>query len=387
MFDKILVANRGEIACRVMRTARRLGIATVAVFSEADRNALHLQFADEVVGIGPAASRESYLAVDRIVEACLKVGASAVHPGYGFLAENADFCERLEGEGITFIGPRAESIRTMGDKIAAKAVAQRAGVSVIPGSDLVPEDEDAACRLAAEIGYPVMLKAAAGGGGKGMRTARDEAQLRGAFGPCRNEARSSFGDDRVFVEKFVEDPRHIEFQVLGDAFGNVVHLWERDCSIQRRHQKVIEEAPSPRLDQGTREAMGAQAVALAKAAGYQSAGTVEFVVDRGRRVLLPRDEHPHPGRAPRHRDDHGGGPCRGHDPRRRGRAAAVHPGGHPLRRLGARVPYQRGGPVPQLPALDGAAGAVHPAARDRGRACGWTRASRRADACRRTTTR
>jgi propionyl-CoA carboxylase alpha chain len=277
-FDKILVANRGEIACRVMRTARRLGIATVAVFSEADRNALHLQFADEVVGIGPAASRESYLAVDRIVEACLKTGASAVHPGYGFLAENADFCERLEGAGITFIGPRAESIRTMGDKIAAKAVAHRAGVSVIPGSDLVPEDEAAACRLAAEIGYPVMLKAAGGGGGKGMRTARDESQLREAFGPCRNEARSSFGDDRVFVEKFVEDPRHIEFQVLGDAFGNVVHLWERDCSIQRRHQKVIEEAPSPRLDQEMREAMGAQAVALAEAAGYQSAGTVEFLV-------------------------------------------------------------------------------------------------------------
>jgi propionyl-CoA carboxylase alpha chain len=278
MFDKILIANRGEIACRVMRTARRLGIATVAVFSEADRNALHLQLADEVVGIGPAQSRESYLAIDRIVDACLKTGADAVHPGYGFLAENAELGERLEREGITFIGPRADSIRTMGDKIAAKRLAQETGVNVIPGSDVVPESEDEACGLAAALGYPVMLKAAAGGGGKGMRVARDDAQLRAAFAACRNEARSSFGDERVFVEKFIEDPRHIEFQVLGDAFGHVVHLWERDCSIQRRHQKVIEEAPSPRLDQQARDAMGAQSVALAKAARYQSAGTVEFVV-------------------------------------------------------------------------------------------------------------
>ncbi len=280
MFDKILIANRGEIACRVMRTAHRLGIATVAVFSEADRNALHLQFADEVVGIGPAPPRESYLAIDRIVAACLKTGATAVHPGYGFLAENAGFCERLEREGITFIGPTADSIRTMGDKIAAKRLAAEAGISVIPGSGIVLEDEDAACRSAAELGYPVMLKAAAGGGGKGMRLAEDDAQLREAFSACRNEARSSFGDDRVFVEKFIEEPRHIELQVLGDAFGHVVHLWERDCSIQRRHQKVIEEAPAPRLDQASRDAMGAQAVALALAARYQSAGTVEFVVDK-----------------------------------------------------------------------------------------------------------
>jgi len=280
MFDKILIANRGEIACRVMRTARRLGIATVAVFSEADRNALHLQFADEVVGIGPAQPRESYLAVDRIVDACLMTGATAVHPGYGFLAENAEFCERLESEGITFIGPKADSMRAMGDKIAAKSLARRAGLNVIPGSDLLPESEDAACRIAAELGYPVMLKAAAGGGGKGMRVARDDVQLREAYAACRNEAQSSFGDDRVFVEKLVEEPRHVEFQVLGDAFGDVVHLWERDCSIQRRHQKVIEEAPSPCLDQGSRDAMGAQAVALAKAARYESAGTVEFVVDK-----------------------------------------------------------------------------------------------------------
>jgi propionyl-CoA carboxylase alpha chain len=280
MFDRILIANRGEIACRVMRTARRLGIATVAVFSEADRNALHLQFADEVIGIGPAPPRESYLAMDEIVRACLKTGATAVHPGYGFLAENAEFCERLQREGITFIGPKADSIRMMGDKIAAKMLAREAGVNVIPGSDIVPEDSDAACRMGAELGYPVILKAVAGGGGKGVRVARDDVQLREAFVACRNEAQSSFGDDRVFVEKLIEEPRHIEFQVLGDAFGHVVHLWERDCSIQRRHQKVIEEAPAPFLDRHSREAMGAQSVALAKAAGYQSAGTVEFIVDR-----------------------------------------------------------------------------------------------------------
>ena len=280
MFDKILIANRGEIACRVMRTARRLGIATVAVFSEADRNALHLRFADEVIGIGPAPPRESYLAMDEIVRACLKTGAIAVHPGYGFLAENAEFCERLEREGITFIGPKADSIRMMGDKIAAKMLAREAGVNVIPGSDIVPEDSDAACRIGAELGYPVILKAVAGGGGKGVRVARDDVQLREAFVACRNEAQSSFGDDRVFVEKLIEEPRHIEFQVLGDAFGHVVHLWERDCSIQRRHQKVIEEAPAPFLDRHSRDAMGAQSVALAKAAGYQSAGTVEFIVDR-----------------------------------------------------------------------------------------------------------
>ena len=280
MFDKILVANRGEIACRVMRTAHRLGIATVAVFSEADRNALHLQFADEVVGIGPARSRDSYLSIDRIVDACLKTGATAVHPGYGFLAENAELCERLEREGITFIGPKADSIRVMGDKIAAKTLALEAGVNVIPGSSIVPESEDAACRVAAKVGYPVMLKAAAGGGGKGMRMAQDDAQLREAFAACRHEAQSSFGDERVFVERFIQEPRHIEFQVLGDAFGQVVHLWERDCSIQRRHQKVIEEAPSPCLDSLSRDAMGAQSVALAKVAGYQSAGTVEFVVDK-----------------------------------------------------------------------------------------------------------
>ena len=251
MFDKILIANRGEIACRVMRTARRLGIATVAVFSEADRNALHLQAADEVVSIGPAQPRESYLSDRQDRRSLRETGARRRYtPATASSPRTPTFCERLEEEGITFIGPRAESIRTMGDKIAAKRLAQEAGVDVIPGSDVVPGDEDAASSLAAEVGYPVMLKAAAGGGGKGMRVARDEAQLREAFAACRNEARNSFGDDRVFVEKFIEEPRHIEFQVLGDAFGDVVHLWERDCSIQRRHQKVIEEAPSPRLDQG-----------------------------------------------------------------------------------------------------------------------------------------
>ena len=279
MFDKILIANRGEIACRVIRTARRLGIATVAVFSEADRDALHLRLADEGVPIGPAPAGLSYLDVDRIVEACRLTGATAVHPCYGFLAENAGFCERLEAEGLTFIGPPAAAIRAMGDKIAAKQLAERAGLAVIPGSQLVAGGDEPALAAAEQIGYPVMLKAAAGGGGKGMRVAWNPDQLLESLGPCRDEARNSFGDDRVFLEKYIVDPRHIEFQVLADAHGGVVHLWERECSIQRRHQKVIEEAPSPFLDQATREEMGAQAVALAKAAGYRSAGTVEFVVD------------------------------------------------------------------------------------------------------------
>ncbi len=278
LLDKLLVANRGEIACRIISTARRLGIPTVAVFSEADRDARHLRLADEGVAIGPAAAEHSYLDVERIVEACRQSGAGAVHPGYGFLAENADFCERIEAEGITFVGPPAAAIRALGDKTTAKRLAEQAGVRVIPGSRLVPDD-DAAVAAAEEIGYPVILKAASGGGGKGMRVAWDHDQLLESTGPCRAEARGSFGDDRVFLEKYIVRPRHIEFQVLGDAYGEVVHLWERECSIQRRHQKVIEEAPSPFLDQVTRDAMGAQAVALAKAAGYRSAGTVEFIVD------------------------------------------------------------------------------------------------------------
>ncbi|HCX34275.1 MAG TPA: acetyl/propionyl-CoA carboxylase subunit alpha [Rhodocyclaceae bacterium] len=282
MFKKILVANRGEIACRVIRTARRMGIRTVAVYSDADRNARHVELADEAVPIGPAPSRESYLREDAIVEACRLTRAQAVHPGYGFLSENAAFCERIEREGIVFIGPKAHSMRAMGDKISSKKLALAAGVNTIPGHNDAIETASEAVRIAAAIGYPVMIKASAGGGGKGLRVASDDAACAQAWESCRNEARNAFGDERVFIEKYVEQPRHIEIQVLGDAHGNLVYLWERECSIQRRHQKVLEEAPSSFLDEKTRHAMGRQAVALARAVNYQSAGTVEFVVSRDR---------------------------------------------------------------------------------------------------------
>jgi propionyl-CoA carboxylase alpha chain len=282
MFKKILIANRGEIACRVIRTARRMGIATVAVYSDADRDALHVAQADAAVPIGPAPSAQSYLAIDRIVEACRQTGAEAVHPGYGFLSENERFARALADAGIVFIGPSLEAIAGMGDKIAAKRLAGEAGVSTIPGSTDVIRDGAHAVEVARRVGYPVMLKAAGGGGGKGLRVARSDAETREGFASCQNEARGAFGDDRVFIEKFIEEPRHIEVQVLGDAHGNVVHLWERECSIQRRHQKVLEEAPSPFLDEKTRQAMGRQAVALARAVKYRSAGTVEFVVGKDR---------------------------------------------------------------------------------------------------------
>jgi len=282
MFKKILIANRGEIACRVIKTARRMGIATVAVYSEADRDARHVEMADEAVCIGAAPAKESYLCIDRIVAACKETGAEAVHPGYGFLSENAAFCARLEQEGIVFIGPRPHAMEAMGDKIASKKLAMAAKVSTIPGYTDVIEKVDEAVRIAAGIGYPVMIKASAGGGGKGLRVAWNDQEAREGFQSCRNEARNSFGDDRVFIEKFIEEPRHIEIQVLGDSHGNLVYLWERECSLQRRHQKVVEEAPSPFLDQATRQAMGEQAVALARAVQYQSAGTVEFVVGKDR---------------------------------------------------------------------------------------------------------
>ena len=240
MFRKILIANRGEIACRVIRTARRLGIATVAVYSEADRRALHVALADESVCIGPAPARESYLAIDRIVAACKETGAEAVHPGYGFLSENPEFCRRLEREGIVFIGPKAHAIEVMGDKIASKKLAAKAGVSVIPGHDAAVASAAEAVKIARAIGYPVMIKASAGGGGRGLRLAANDAQCREGYASCRTEAKNAFGDDRVFIEKFIEAPRHIEIQVLGDAHGNVIHLGERECSIQRRHQKMLE---------------------------------------------------------------------------------------------------------------------------------------------------
>ena len=280
MFKKILIANRGEIACRVIATARKMGIKTVAVYSEADKDARHVELADEAVLLGPAPSRESYLVADKIIAACKATGAEALHPGYGFLSENEDFARRCEAEGIAFIGPKHYSIAAMGDKIASKKLANEAKVSTIPGWNDAIESPERAVEIARDIGYPVMIKASAGGGGKGLRVAFNDKEAFDGFASCRNEARNSFGDDRVFIEKFVESPRHIEIQVLGDAHGNVVYLHERECSIQRRHQKVIEEAPSPFISDATRKAMGEQAVALAKAVKYQSAGTVEFVVGK-----------------------------------------------------------------------------------------------------------
>ena len=280
MFTKILIANRGEIACRVIATAQKMGIQTVAVYSEADKEARHVQLADEAVLIGPAASRESYLVADKIIAAAKATGAQAIHPGYGFLSENAEFSKRCEDEGIAFIGPRHFSIAAMGDKIESKKLAGAAGVNCIPGVNHAIETAEKAVEIAKGIGYPVMIKASAGGGGKGLRVAFNDKEAFEGFTSCRNEARNSFGDDRVFIEKFVEEPRHIEIQVLGDSHGNVIYLNERECSIQRRHQKVIEEAPSPFISDATRKAMGEQAVQLAKAVKYQSAGTVEFVVGK-----------------------------------------------------------------------------------------------------------
>lgn len=282
MIKKILIANRGEIACRVIKTARKMGIATVAVYSEADRGALHVEMADEAVCIGPAASAESYLVVENILSAIQETGADAVHPGYGFLSENAGFCEKLEQQGIIFIGPKPRAINAMGDKIESKKLAMAAGVNTVPGHTEAITDPDDVVKIANDIGYPVMLKASAGGGGKGMRIAHNDDECRDGLIRATNEAKASFGDDRVFVEKFIEEPHHIEIQVVGDSHGNVIYLGERECSIQRRHQKVIEEAPSPFLDEKTRKAMGEQAVQLSKAVDYVSAGTVEFIVDKNK---------------------------------------------------------------------------------------------------------
>jgi propionyl-CoA carboxylase alpha chain len=280
MFKKILIANRGEIACRVILTARKMGIKTVAVYSDADKDARHVELADEAVNIGPAPSRDSYLQAEKIIAACKQTGAEAVHPGYGFLSENAGFAKRVEEEGLVFIGPKHYSIAAMGDKIESKKLAGAAGVNCIPGVNDAIETAEKAVEIAKGIGYPVMIKASAGGGGKGLRVAFNDKEAFEGFTSCRNEARNSFGDDRVFIEKFVEEPRHIEIQLMGDSHGNVIYLNERECSIQRRHQKVIEEAPSPFITEATRKAMGEQAVLLAQAVKYQSAGTVEFVVGK-----------------------------------------------------------------------------------------------------------
>ncbi|WP_322893801.1 MULTISPECIES: acetyl/propionyl/methylcrotonyl-CoA carboxylase subunit alpha [unclassified Yoonia] len=282
MFKKILIANRGEIACRVIKTARRMGIKTVAIYSDADRHALHVKMADEAVHIGPSPANQSYIVIDKVMAAIKETGAEAVHPGYGFLSENAKFAEALEAAGVAFIGPPKGAIEAMGDKITSKKLAQEANVSTVPGYMGLIEDAEDAVKISNQVGYPVMIKASAGGGGKGMRIAWNDDEAREGFQSSKNEAASSFGDDRIFIEKFVTQPRHIEIQVLADQHGNAVYLHERECSIQRRNQKVIEEAPSPFLDEATRKAMGEQSVALAQAVGYTSAGTVEFIVDGDR---------------------------------------------------------------------------------------------------------
>ena len=286
MFSKLLIANRGEIACRIMKTARWLGIKTVAVYSDADRDALHVEMADEAVHIGPAPANQSYLVIDKIVAAAKETGAEAIHPGYGFLSENTKFAQALQQAGIVFVGPNPKAIEAMGDKIESKKLASKAKVSTVPGHLGVINDAKEATRIAEEIGFPVMIKASAGGGGKGMRIAWSAKEVAEGFASSQSEAKSSFGDDRIFVEKYIEEPRHIEIQVLGDKHGNVIYLGERECSIQRRNQKVLEEAPSPFLDAKTRAAMGEQAVALSKAVDYDSAGTVEFIVDKKRNFFF-----------------------------------------------------------------------------------------------------
>ena len=279
MFKKILIANRGEIACRVIKSARKMGIATVAIYSDADKQALHVQMADEAVHIGPPPANQSYIVIDKVMDAVRASGARAVHPGYGFLSENSKFAEALSAEGVAFVGPPVGAIEKMGDKITSKKIAQDAGVNTVPGYMGIIDDADEAVKISNEVGYPVMIKASAGGGGKGMRIAWNDEEAREGFQSSKNEAASSFGDDRIFIEKFVTQPRHIEIQVLCDSHGNGIYLGERECSIQRRNQKVVEEAPSPFLDESTRRAMGEQAVALAQAVDYASAGTVEFIVD------------------------------------------------------------------------------------------------------------
>ncbi len=355
MFKKILIANRGEIACRVIRTAKRMGIATVAVYSDADARAPHVRMADEAVRIGPPPARESYLKAELIIDACKATGAEAVHPGYGFLSERTSFAEALAKAGIAFIGPPANAIAAMGDKIESKKLAQEAGVNVVPGYLGEIATTEQAVRIAEDIGYPVMMKASAGGGGKGMRLAWSEKDVREGFEATKREGLNSFGDDRVFIEKFIEQPRHIEIQVLGDKHGNILYLDERECSIQRRHQKVVEEAPSPFVTPEMRKAMGEQAVALARAVGYYSRGHGR--ADRLRRgpdrqeLLLPRDEHPAAGRASGDRGDHRPRSGRADDPRRRGREAGVHPGRREARRLGDREPGLCRRSVSRLPAV------------------------------------
>ncbi len=370
MFKKILIANRGEIACRVIKTARKMGIKTVAVYSEADKDAMHVSMADESVCIGPPPSKESYLSIDKIIAACKETGAEAVHPGYGFLSENPEFSRRLEESGVIFIGPKHYSMAAMGDKIASKKLALDARVNTIPGHNAAIDTPEQAVEIAKGIGYPVMIKASAGGGGKGLRVAYDDKEAAEGFAACKTEAKNAFGDDRIFVEKFVEEPRHIEIQLIGDAHGNTIYLHERECSLQRRHQKVIEEAPSSFIDPVTRKAMGEQAVALARAVNYESAGTVEFVVGKDKSFYFlemnTRLQVEHPvtelitgldlvelmirvaagEKLPFTQD--------------RGQA----------RRLGHGMPDQCRRPLPRFPALHRAPGEVHAAAGGQGGKCG-----------------
>ena len=323
MFKRILIANRGEIACRIIKTARRMGIATVAVYSEADRDALHVEMADTAIPIGPPPAAQSYLLIDRIVAACKESGAEAVHPGYGFLSERAAFPEALAKAGIVFIGPNPKAIAAMGDKIESKKAAARANVSTVPGHLGVIEDDIQAIAIAEQIGYPVMIKASAGGGGKGMRIAFTKGEVAENFARARSEAKSSFGDDRVFIEKFITDPRHVEIQVLGDKHGNVIYLGERECSIQRRNQKVIEESPSPLLDAKTRAKMGEQAVALAKRRRLRQRRHGGIRGRAGPQLLFPGDEHAAAGRASGDRACHRHRSGRADDPGRCRRAAGA----------------------------------------------------------------
>ncbi len=378
MFAKVLVANRGEIAVRIFRTLRELGVSSVAVYSDADRSALHAAYADEAFALGGSTAAESYLVVDKLLDAARSSGAEAVHPGYGFLAENAGFARAVEAAGLTWIGPPPDAIELMGSKTRARQAMQAAGVPIIPGTTDPVGSADEVVRLGAEIGYPLLIKAAAGGGGKGMKVVRSADEAAQAFDSARREGQSYFADASVYVERYLEDPRHVEVQVLADAHGNVIHLGERDCTIQRRHQKLIEETPSPAVTPELRERIGRIAVDAARAAGYRSAGTIEGLLSPDGRLLLHGDEHPHPGRA------HGDGAR--HRPRSRpragpdrGRRAAVGaPGGRRAARPRDRVPHQRRGSGQRLPAEPGTdhelPGAVRPG---RSRRLGCRRRARR----------
>ena len=361
MFNKILIANRGEIACRVIKTARKMGVKTVAVYSEADKDALHVEMADEAIAIGPPPAAQSYLLIDKIIAACKETGAEAVHPGYGFLSERAAFAQALAANGIVFIGPNPRAIEAMGDKIESKKFAAAAKVSTVPGHLGVIESPERAAEIADEIGYPVMIKASAGGGGKGMRIAHSRQEVAEGFARAKSEALSSFGDDRVFVEKFIVNPRHVEIQVLGDKHGNVIYLGERECSIQRRNQKVIEEAPSPLLDEATRRKMGEQAVALAKAVGYDSAGTVEFVAGQDRSFYFlemnTRLQVEHPVTELVTGIDLVEEMIRS----AAGQKLRSDSGGREVERLGGREPRLCRGSDPRFPAFDRAADQIPPA--------------------------